>query len=236
VASVLFLQTTAIDPSRLCARITPREGALFKVARACDAARAQFAICREMEPNETDRPFAYVAHRVPGRARINVPARRGDAAFLGGVAARLGAAPPVAAAIANPRTGSIVLRHEGPLEPILAEASTVVRFGAAPPAVRATPRARAPRRMAMLPFSPLQGAAVGFAALAALQLARGRVTGSAAEHFWAAHNALRTLRGPGIALALAGIGAIQLARGQVLSPAVSLLFYAAQARQQARGG
>ena len=187
-----------------------------------------------MEANKTDPPLAHVAHQLPGRARLSVPARRGDPAFLGALAARLGAAPRVAAAVANARTGSILLTHEGPLEPILAQVAGVVRLAAPPAPVRFRPRQPKGSDRVGPPVLPLTAAAAGFVALAALQLARGRISGSATEHFWGAYNALRTLRRPGIAAALAGVGAVQLARGQVLSPAISLLFYAAHARAQTR--
>ncbi len=179
--------------------------------------------------SETSPPAAVVAHRLPGRTRLLVPARRGDTGFFQRVIEHARGLPVVRAARANPLTGSLLLEHEGAVEPIARELG--LDLAPAPPR-----RQRGPsRRRRLPPIAPLGAAAVGFGVLAGVQVVRGRLAGSAAENLWNAYSAFRTFRRPGLAVALAGAGAIQLARGQVLGSAVSLAFYAMNARRMARG-
>ncbi len=181
----------------------------------------------EVQVEQTDEraPRAVVVHRLAGRVRFRVPARRGDRTFFEAAAARLAGIPSVTAVAINPTTGSIMLHHRDALEPILAQTSGLFDLRLEP-----DPEARRPTRK-IRTVSPGSVGAAGFLALAALQLARGRLAGSAADSFWNAYATLRFLRRPGVAAALAAVGVIQLARGQVLSPAVSLAFYALNARR-----
>jgi hypothetical protein len=171
-----------------------------------------------------------VVHTLPGRTRIRFPARRGDAAFLGALADTLRELPGVTAAAANPRTASLAIHHRGSFEAIAAAAREAGLFSVAssPPPVRARPRRRYP------PPQPLMLLATGFAGLAVLQAARGRIVGSAVETLWHGYQARRKLGMPPVVAGLAGIGLIQLVRGQLLGPASSLLFHALMAQQMAR--
>lgn len=62
---------------------------------------------------------AYLAHRMPGRARLRLPDRRGDAGFFAELAERLAECEGIARIEANPRTGSVLITHAGDLEAIL---------------------------------------------------------------------------------------------------------------------
>ena len=179
-----------------------------------------------MQDSETSRVAASVTHRLPGRTRLRIPARRGDAAFFERTIEQARALPSVRAARANPVTASLLLEHEGEIEPIAAE----LGLGIAAP----LPPARR-RRRPIAPQSPLELASVGFGTAAAVQLARGRFAGdSAVENLWNGLTAFRILKRPGLAAVLAGVGVVQLARGRVLNSALSLAFYAASARSLAR--
>ncbi len=179
-----------------------------------------------MQDDTAIRAAATVTHRLPGRTRLRVSARRGDSGFFVQSIDRARALPAVRAAWANPVTASLLLEHEGEIEPIARELGLDI---AAP-----KPPARRIRRP-VAPASPLGLAAVGFGAAAAVQLARGRLVGnSAVENLWNGFNALRALKRPGLAAALTGVGVVQLARGRVLNSALSLAFYAASARSLAR--
>ncbi len=179
-----------------------------------------------MQDEGASRSEANVTHRLPGRTRLRIPARRGDDAFFARMIEQARALPAVLAARANPVTGSLLLEHEGEIETVAWELGLDI----APP----LPPARRTRNP-VAPPSPFGLAAAGFGAAAAVQLARGRLVGdSAVENLWNGFNAFRALKRPGLAAALTGVGLAQLARGRVLNSALSLVFYAASARSLAR--
>jgi hypothetical protein len=179
-----------------------------------------------MQDQEASRSAATVTHRLPGRTRLRIPAHRGDAGFFAQAVEQARVLPTVRAAQANPVTGSLLLEHEGEIEPIARELGLDV-LTSQPPARR--------MRRPVAPPSPFGLAAVGFGAAAAVQLARGRLAGdSAVENLWNGFTAFRALKRPGLAAVLTGVGMVQLARGRVLNSALSLAFYAASARALAR--
>ena len=180
-----------------------------------------------MGEHTTARSAAQVTHRLPGRTRLRIPAHRGDPAFFARLVERARGLPAVRTARVNPTTGSVLLEHEGEVEPI-SRALGLDIVAPQPPA----PRARRP----VAPASPFGIAAIGFGAASAVQLARGRLAGdSAIENLWNGLTALRSLKRPGLAAVLAGVGLVQLARGRLLNSALSLAFYAASARALGRG-
>lgn len=184
-----------------------------------------------MAEPDSNRPMVFVAHSVPSRTRLRIPDRRHQPDYFAQLSQRLSAHPRVRQVEVNAGTGSVLLRHDGAIAPILEELGDVLRLVRdAPPPVRRP----APRAVRSVPVSAFQLAALGCVALGAWQLRRGRLLGTASESVWQAYNAWRYLRAPGVAAALLGGGMVQLARGQVLSPAVSLLFYAMNLRQSRR--
>lgn len=52
---------------------------------------------------------AYVAHTVPGRVRLRIPARRGDDAYFANVASQLREIGGAEGVKTNPRTGSVLI-------------------------------------------------------------------------------------------------------------------------------
>jgi hypothetical protein len=79
---------------------------------------------------------AYLGHRIPGRARLHVPDRRGDAAFFAQLAGAVRGIEGIERVEVNPRTGSLLLHHNGDLEPILerVQAARLLRLGEEPAA------------------------------------------------------------------------------------------------------
>lgn len=73
-------------------------------------------------------PAAYVAHAMPGRVRLRLPTLRGDMARLPALALAVAGLPRVATAEASAATGSLLIRHEGPLEEFLADAAAAGLF------------------------------------------------------------------------------------------------------------
>ena len=67
-------------------------------------------------------PVAYIEHQIPGRVRLRIPERRGDAAFFQRIVGTLSKLPDVTELDGSPLTGSIRIRHKGPSEAIMAAA------------------------------------------------------------------------------------------------------------------
>jgi hypothetical protein len=64
---------------------------------------------------------AYLAHRLPGRARLKFPAHRGNSAFFVALARSLEPCPGIIRTVGKVETGSLLILHEAaiPLESIL---------------------------------------------------------------------------------------------------------------------
>ena len=178
-------------------------------------------------------PHAKIEHRIPGRMRLRVAARRGKAGFFQQVEAALADVPGVRAVRTNPATGSILIEHGGEEAAVLQAARDHRLFAAAPPEARVP----APVQAGAAPRAtgaPPNLAAAGLLGAGLLQAARGNLLGSASENLWNAYS-LRAVTGKTLPSAvLAAFGAFQLVRGQALGSAVSLFLYAYSARQMAR--
>lgn len=143
---------------------------------------------------------ARLVSRVPGRARLRVGERRGETALFATLTQTIGGWSDVVRVTTNPRTGSVLIEHEGPLDPILARLAEtgLLRID------------KAGRR-------PAAGAAVrdlrlGFAWL---DLEMRRLTGREVD------------LSAGIILALTLLALFQGLRGQILPPAITIAWYAA---------
>jgi hypothetical protein len=178
-------------------------------------------------------PVAQVEHRIAGRMRLRVRARRGDAAFFERAAALLTKQPGIQMVRVNPRTASILIGHSGDETAVLSVAKAQGLFEAAPagPGRVAAVRSLSPGTK---PASPLNVAAAGLAGAGVLQLLRGQVVGSASENLWNAYSLYAVTRQAGPSALLVAFGLLQIARGQVLGSATSLFLYAFSARRMAR--
>ena len=171
-------------------------------------------------------PSAFLEHQLPGRIRLRIPAKRGDCAFFETARHALTGTAAVQEVVANPHTGSLLIRYSGDVNGLAAEAAERGMFTVQRP--KAVPR-RTPRPAG--PVAPVNTAVVGLSGLGLYQVARGRSLGSASEIFWNAYGAYRILDNPALALLLCGIGLWQTLRGDWLGPASALLFYALVARK-----
>lgn len=81
-------------------------------------------------------PFAAVAHAMPGRARLRIADRRGDAAFFASVATGLSHVAGVRNVEVSPLTGSVLIQHYGPFARIgdAAREARLFTVGGAPEA------------------------------------------------------------------------------------------------------
>jgi Heavy metal associated domain 2 len=141
---------------------------------------------------------AYVAHRVPNRARLRVPSRRGDLGYFLDLAETMRACPTVKALVTNPSSGSVLFFHSGEFESVAEYAERKGAF-----LIREQEQAAA---------SPIGRIIEGFHQ--ADQSLRATTSGELD---------LATLSFG----TLAAMGVYQLLRGQFLTPASTLLFYAA---------
>jgi hypothetical protein len=139
---------------------------------------------------------AYVSHRLPGRVRLRIAERRGDAAFFHRVGRALSRSAGVTRLETKPATGSVLIEHEGALEPVLDTARAAGLFELAAPPAPAT---------------------------AGEQLARGTAL---LDREVAALTAGQVNLGAALFIALVGLGLFQISRGHVLAPAVTLFWYA----------
>jgi hypothetical protein len=185
-----------------------------------------------MSEPSTPLPIAEIEHRLPGRLRLRLASRRGDAAFFASVAERLARLPGVRSLRANPRTGSILIEHDGAAEALgeLAKEQGLLQIASpAPP-----PRWSGGEGHRTARVQPLSLAAAGLAGLGLYQAARGRLVGSGTGTLWKAYAAYAYLNRPRLAAALAGFGLYRLAKGPALGSAVSLFYYAISAQHMAR--
>src|SRR5215472_14235846 len=99
-----------------------------------------------------------VEHSIRGRMRLRYRQRRGDAAFFAGLVELLSADPRIERTIADPRTGSLLVFHQGDASEIAARAGAArPRPGAAQVKDR-PPRAFDPARFTPRPETLLWGA------------------------------------------------------------------------------
>jgi hypothetical protein len=167
-----------------------------------------------------------IAHELPGRIRIRVPAARGDAAAFARLVEDVASAPDVVEVQGSARTGSLTVyggRGNGRVRAAL-ERAGLFEFETPPPR-----RARRP-----LEISPDTVLAVALSGLGLAQLVNGRATGPASENFWNAFRSQTHLGNRAAAIGFTVLGLAQLARGRYLNSASSLLFYALTARQLTR--
>jgi hypothetical protein len=180
-------------------------------------------------------PVSIVEHRLPGRARLRIPSKRGDVAWFASAVRQLARHPEIDELSANPRTGSLFIRHQASVDllKLLATESSLIEIASSPERVRPSPV----ETEALAPTPEfLDMTSVSLLGLAAYQAFRGRVAGTALEHFWSAYGSAWILRNPTLAAGFAGLGLYQLMRGQLIGPAASLFYYSLTARYFTRGG
>jgi hypothetical protein len=127
--------------------------------------------------NDAILPLAQVAHAMPGRARLRIADRRGDAAYFASVSKALSAIAGVRAVEVAPMTGSVLIQHSGPLARIGAAAQDARLFvvGEAP---------QAPREAAEISIDPQIVAALALFAAALWQMSKERVWPPAITLLW----------------------------------------------------
>ncbi len=156
----------------------------------------------------TERPTAYVVHAIPGRVRVRVPDRKGDAAFFDSIASRLAELPLVTSVTTNPVTGSVLVRFTGDIEALAMRAMMLldqVQLELSPtPAQPVLKRLRDELAGFDATVRELTGgemdthamAFAGMLALSAVQLFRGNILAPAATMLWYAADLARQWRPP----------------------------------------
>jgi hypothetical protein len=168
-----------------------------------------------------------VEHMIAGRIRLRFRSRRGDFDFFKQLVSLLSELPYVDEVDANPRTGGVLIRHSATPEQLALLAAQTGLFDSGHLTGVGHEAARA--RNAVLRNGTPSLPTLGLSALTLFQLTRGRVLGSASEHFWHATR-VREFNLPAVALALVGLGVFQLVAGRILAPASSLFVYGLMTR------
>ena len=151
-------------------------------------------------------PTAYVAHRLPGRVRLKIPAMQGDSEYFGTLAKQLERNSDVTGLSVRPRSASLVIEHSGDDEAVLAALGS--KFFVLATRNELARQSKLSRREK----ASLRASSVGFAGLTLYQLARGRYTSSAVENLWNAYGAYRTLNKPLLAIGLVQTGCHRVLR------------------------
>ena len=146
-------------------------------------------------------PAAHVTHAVAGRTRIRIPSQRGRAGYFPRLEERLARLDGVEAVEANPRTGSVLVRHNG-----AASVEAIAAF--------------AERHGLFRVEDPDRGPTV-----TAAEALRDRF-GDVDRVVAAMSGSALDLRTFGL-LCLAGMGVLQLSRGNIAPPATTAFWYAA---------
>lgn len=152
-------------------------------------------------------PVAQLVHELPGRIRVRVPARRGDSTYFHKVRETFDLCRPVLAAEGNPRTASVLIRHEG-------DARTIWTFAES-------------RGL----FIPERGVAAAPRILDRVIADARQIDG------WFQSSSGGDLDlGTVVTAGLVGMSVYQLLCGQILAPSVTLGWYAASLMQSRTGG
>jgi hypothetical protein len=150
---------------------------------------------------------AHPVHSLPGRTRLRVPNRRGDAAFFTELTHRLVQCTGVGKVETNPLTGSVLVHHEGGLRELLMHAAACglgelvdLELHSPPVARRLRREVKAiDHRVRELTHGEFDLSTVAFVALLAMagvQLLRGQQASAAVSLAWYASELLRRWEDP----------------------------------------
>ncbi len=128
-----------------------------------------------------DLPAAEVAHAMPGRTRLRLPDRRGDAAFFAAVASGLSSLPGVFDVETRPLTGSVLVAHFNPLDELGDTARAAGLFNLRSASIAPSPDSK-------VEFNPKLIVALALAGLALWQISREKVVPPALTLLWYASN------------------------------------------------
>jgi hypothetical protein len=128
-----------------------------------------------------DLPVAEVVHAMPGRTRLRIAERRGDAVFFASVATGLSTVAGIYGVEVRSLTGSLVVKHGPPLERIALAAQEARLFTIGNATVLPPPTAP-------VEFDPKILVGLGLSALGLWQLTEGKILPPAITLAWyAAH-------------------------------------------------
>lgn len=166
---------------------------------------------------------AIIEHALPGRVRLRFPAERGNVPFFEQLVALVSQYPAVREVRANPRTGSLLVRHSGSLDEI---GRAAVQLGLVSDTALAQLKAGVAGKSVWkaLLTQPRNLSLLLLTGIGAVRVLRGQVAGPASEQFWHAYQMWHRQM-PQAAAILALLGMLQISRGKMLGPATSLLVY-----------
>ena len=178
-------------------------------------------------------PVAHIEHQLPGRVRLRVPSKRGEAAFFERIVKELSKHPAIWELVASPLTGSITLQYSEPLQAIVDAAVDLMLFETGQP--KSSAKASETKRSERLngDASLASSVAAGLSGLSLYQAAQGKVVGNAVESLWLSFSARVTLGRSDLSAVFAVLGVWQMFTGRFLGSASSLFFYSLVMRQVA---
>jgi hypothetical protein len=146
---------------------------------------------------------AVIAHRIPGRVRLVIRERRGDADYFADLSDRLTRFPSVQNSRVNAATGSIALEFTGSMEDILRQAEEEDLL-AVIEGVKADASRQLPSRLMMAPINLVSGREINrmfmvgslLVVVGVIQTLRGELFPPAFSVFWAASEAFRLAERP----------------------------------------
>ncbi len=150
-----------------------------------------------------------IAHQTSGRVRIDLPAKRGDAAYFSTLSQQMAGLDEVLAVRTNPITGSLIVEYDGPFDTllrrfddmavdILAQPAAASKVGGSAAGKGGTPAGASPlpyRLVSGRQVHPMLLVGLAFGALGLVQVVRGQVLVPALSAFWYAARAFRLAKG-----------------------------------------
>ena len=126
-------------------------------------------------------PIAEIVHAMPGRTRLRIAGRCGDAVFFASVATGLSTIAGVRKVLVRPLTASVLIQHGPPLERITAAAQEARLFRLANPSTT-------PRLIKAYKIDPKMVVGLVLGGLAIWRLTEGKILPHAVTLAWYAAN------------------------------------------------
>lgn len=149
-------------------------------------------------------PFAYVKHQLPGRVRLKIPQKKGDADYFARIAKSFAKFPGIAQLQFNPTSGTVLIRHDA----AKAQFSNISEFAQTNGLFSiAEPLPEKPFSIPHQPIARLTSTRLNRFDQSLIELSEGLIDS-------------RSL----FFLILTGMAVHQIARGKIMTPATSLIW------------
>ncbi|MGZ4998324.1 MAG: HMA2 domain-containing protein [Methylobacter sp.] len=155
--------------------------------------------------NKASSPSAYIKHHLPGRVRLKIPQKKGDAGYFDRIAELFADFPGITQLQLNPTAASVLICHDG----TEAQFGNISEFAQRNGLFSITERLEETFSSPPLPIAVLTATGLNRFDESLMDLSQGRIDS-------------RSL----FMLTLTGLAIHQITRGNIMAPASSLLWYA----------